>query len=255
MDQDSPVCEDNKDEQQATADVPLPKSTSPSSSSVTKNTVSPDVMVVDCGVDEASTSSDAFLGSRSNQEDLQSTPAHSAPYVYTCSSTISSSNLSQDIPDALATPTLESDSVSPRPQSPEPMEEDKDQSHPPATPKQDQATVPDEDPKMTSTLETADSIGAEERGASHRAANFVRETRQSFNFGSYGREDRMEGVKISGSASSEVTDVSAPISLAPTLPSPMSRPEKKTYCCAECGKEYASRSGLKVRKIICINAV
>ncbi len=100
---------------------------------------------------------------------------------------------------------------------------------------------------MTSTLETVDTIGAEVRGASQKAANFVRETRQSFHFGSYGREDQVEGVKISGLAPGEALDASVPISLAPTLPSPMSRPEKKTYCCAECGKEYASRSGLKVR--------
>lgn len=101
---------------------------------------------------------------------------------------------------------------------------------------------------MTSTLETADTSGADIRGASHRAATFVRETRQSFHFGSYGREDRVEGVKMSGLAPSDELEASVPISLAPTLPSPMSRPEKKTYCCAECGKEYASRSGLKVRK-------
>lgn len=128
------------------------------------------------------------------------------------------------------------------------MEEDKVQSPPPTTPKQDQATVPDEDPEMTSTLETVDTIGAEVRGASQRAGPFVRETRQSFHFGSYGREDQVEGVKMSGLAPSEALDASVPISLAPTLPSPMSRPEKKTYCCAECGKEYASRSGLKVRR-------
>lgn len=125
------------------------------------------------------------------------------------------------------------------------MEEDKDQSSTPATPKQDQATVPDDDSNMTSTSETADTITVEVRGASQRAATFVRETRQSFHFGSFGREDRVEGVKISGLASVEALDGSVPINLAPTLPSPMSRPEKKTYCCAECGKEYASRSGLK----------
>uniref|UniRef100_A0A7N8X5P6 Spalt-like transcription factor 2 n=1 Tax=Mastacembelus armatus TaxID=205130 RepID=A0A7N8X5P6_9TELE len=55
----------------------------------------------------------------------------------------------------------------------------------------------------------------------------------------------VEGVKTSGLTPNELLDSSVPISLAPTLPSPMSRPEKKTYCCAECGKEYASRSGLK----------
>ncbi|KAM9349658.1 uncharacterized protein sall2 [Symphorus nematophorus] len=245
-DQASPVGKDNQVEQQATVDIHLPKSTpSPTSSTVTKTTVSSNAMVVDCGEDEASTSSDAFLGSRPNLEDLQSTPALGGPFAYTCPSTSSNPILSQDVPNVNATPTLESDSVSQRPQSPEPMEEDKDQSPPPATPKQDQATVPDEDPKMTSTLETAETTGTEARGASQRAATFVRETRQSFHFGSYGREDRLEGVKISGLAPSEELEASVPISLAPTLPSPMSRPEKKTYCCAECGKEYASRSGLK----------
>ncbi|XP_074506453.1 uncharacterized protein sall2 [Sebastes fasciatus] len=245
-DQASPVGKDNQVEQQATADVHPPKSTpSPVSSTVTKTAVSSNAMVVDCGEDAASTSSDAFLGSRSNLEDLQSTPVLGDPFAYTCPSTSSDPILSQDVPDIIATPTLESESVSPRPKSPEPMEEDKDQSSPPATPKQDQATVPDEDPDKTSNLDTADTIGAEVMGASQRAAPFVRETRQSFHFGSYGREDRAEDAKISGLAPIEALDGSVPINLAPTLPSPMSRPEKKTYSCAECGKEYASRSGLK----------
>ncbi|XP_038574648.1 sal-like protein 2 [Micropterus salmoides] len=245
-DQASSVGEDNKVEQQATVNIHLPKSTSsPISSTVTKTTVSSDAMVVDCGEDEASMSADAFLGSRSNLEDLQSTPALGAPFPYNCPITSPNPILSQDVLNVDAAPTMESDSVSPRTQSPEPMEEDKDQSAPPATPKQDQVTVPDKDPKSMSTLENADTIGAEVRGASQRAATFVRETRQSFHFGLYGRENRVEDVKISGLAPSEALDASVPISLAPTLPSPMSRPEKKTYCCAECGKEYASRSGLK----------
>ncbi|XP_049889468.1 sal-like protein 2 isoform X1 [Epinephelus moara] len=243
--QASPVGNDNQAEQ-ATADVHLPKATpSPMSSSVTKTTVLSNAMVLDCREDEAPTSSDAFLGSRSNLEDLQSTPALGDPFAYTCPSTSSDPIPSQDVSNVNATPTLESESVSPRPQSPEPMEEDKDQSSTPATPKQDQATVPDDDSNMTSTSETADTITVEVRGASQRAATFVRETRQSFHFGSFGREDRVEGVKISGLASIEALDGSVPINLAPALPSPMSRPEKKTYCCAECGKEYASRSGLK----------
>ncbi|XP_070830808.1 sal-like protein 2 isoform X1 [Chaetodon trifascialis] len=244
--QASPVGKNNQVEQQATVDVPLLKSNiSPSSSTVTKTTVSSNAMAVNCGEDEASTSSDAFLGSRSNLEDLQSAPALGTPPALTGPSTSSNPTRSQDVLNVDSAPTLEPDSVSPRPQSPEPMEEDKDQSPPPATPKQDLATVPDEDPKMTSTLETAHTTGPEVRGTSQRAATFVRETRQSFNFGSYGREDRVDGVKISGLAPSEELDASLPLSLAPALPSPMSRPEKKTYCCAECGKEYASRSGLK----------
>ncbi|XP_059357491.1 sal-like protein 2 [Carassius carassius] len=39
------------------------------------------------------------------------------------------------------------------------------------------------------------------------------------------------------------TDSTVCISLTPSLPPPM--PEKKIYHCSECGKEYASRSGLK----------
>ncbi|XP_031711009.1 sal-like protein 2 isoform X1 [Anarrhichthys ocellatus] len=245
-DQASPVGKDNQVEQQATADVHLPKSTaSPIASTVTKTTVSANAMVVDCGEDEASTSSEAFQGSRTNLEDLQSTPVLADPFAYTCPSTSSDLILSQDVPNVIATPTLESESVSPRPKSPEPMEEDKDQSSPPATPKQDQATVPDEDPSVTSALETAETVAAEVMGVSQRPATFVRETRQSFHFGSYGREDRVEDVEISGLAPTETLDGSVPINLTPTLPSPMSRPEKKTYSCAECGKEYASRSGLK----------
>ncbi|KAF1383363.1 hypothetical protein PFLUV_G00131140 [Perca fluviatilis] len=243
-DKTSLVGKDNQVEQQATGNVHLPKSTPlPISSTITKTTLSSNAMEVDCGEDEASTSSDVFLGSRSNLEDIQSTPVLGDPFAYTCPSTSTDPILSQDVPNVIATPTLES--VSPRPQSPEPMEEDKDQSSPPATPKQDQGTVPDEDPNMTSTLNTADTVSAEVRGSSQRASTFVRETRQSFHFGSYGREDRVEDVKSSGLAPNEALDDSVPINLAPTLPSPMSRPEKKTYCCAECGKEYASRSGLK----------
>lgn len=204
-------------------------------------------MEVDCGEDEAATSFEALCGSRSNLEDFKSTPALADPSAYTCPSTSSDPNLSQDMTNVIATPTLVSESVSPRPQSPEPMEEDNDESSPPASPKQDKATAPDENPNMTSTGETADTIGADGKGASQRDGTFVRETRQSFHFGSYGREEQTEDVKISGLAPIEAMDGSVPINLAPTLPSPMSRPEKKTYSCAECGKEYASRSGLKVK--------
>ncbi|KAI4809365.1 hypothetical protein KUCAC02_018253 [Chaenocephalus aceratus] len=243
--QASQVSKDNQVEQ-ATNNVQHPKSSpSPISSTVTKTPVSSNAMEVDCGEDEAATSFEALCGSRSNLEDFKSTPALADPSAYTCPSTSSDPNLSQDMTNVIATPTLVSESVSPRPQSPEPMEEDNDESSPPASPKQDKATAPDENPNMTSTGETADTIGADGKGASQRDSTFVRETRQSFHFGSYGREEQTEDVKISGLAPIEAMDGSVPINLAPTLPSPMSRPEKKTYSCAECGKEYASRSGLK----------
>uniref|UniRef100_A0A3Q4MZA5 Sal-like protein 2-like n=1 Tax=Neolamprologus brichardi TaxID=32507 RepID=A0A3Q4MZA5_NEOBR len=186
-DQASPTGEDNQ-VPQATVGFNLPKSTpSPFTSSVTKTTESPTATEMDCGEDEVSTSSDAFLGSKSNVEDLQSTPALDDPFSYTCPSTTSNPNLC----DGNTTTTLESDPVSPRPQSPEPINKDKELSSPPTTPKQDQATVPEGEPKLTSALEDTDTTGAEVRGEPQKT--------------------------------------------------------KKTYCCAECGKEYASRSGLKVR--------
>ncbi|XP_058490044.1 sal-like protein 2 isoform X1 [Solea solea] len=240
----SPVSKDNQVEQ-VTDDSHLPKSAlSPISSTATKTSIKAKTITLDCGEDEASTPVDAFPGSSSNLDNLQDTPSHGAPLAFTCNSTSSNCTLSQDVLNVNTTKTLESDSVSQRPQSPEHMEEDEGHS-PPPTPKQDDATVPDEEPESTPDMEPADTLVTEVRAATQRAATFVRETRQSLHFGSYRREDRAEGVKISGLASSESLDASVPISLAPTLPSPISRPEKKTYCCAECGKEYASRSGLK----------
>lgn len=200
-------------------------------------------MAVESKESEASTSSDAFLGSISNLEDPQSTPALESPFAFTCPSASSNPILSQD---SNATLSIEGDTVSPRRQSPEPMEEDKEHMAPPETPKQDQTPVPDEEPQVTPISENSEKIGTEVIDVSESPAPFVRETRQSFHFGSYGRQEQAEGIQISRLASSEDLDSSVSISLAPTLPSPMSRPEKKTYCCAECGKEYASRSGLKV---------
>lgn len=225
-DQTSPV--DNQDEQQSNADIFLPKS--PPSPAVPKTSVSSSTMLMDCGDNE-----------ETNPEGLQSTSVPSAPFGYASPSTSLNPTVSQDVN---ATLVLELNS---RPQSPEPMEEDKEHLPSPATPKQDQTTVlSDGEPKTTSASETVDTVDAEGTEASQPAAVFVRETRQNFHFGSYERDKQVEGVEIKRLALSGETDASATISLVPTLPSPMSRPEKKTYCCAECGKEYASRSGLKV---------
>ncbi|XP_072544373.1 uncharacterized protein sall2 [Salminus brasiliensis] len=51
------------------------------------------------------------------------------------------------------------------------------------------------------------------------------------------------GGKDTADVEKEQPEAMVSTSLAPSLPP--SRPEKKTYCCSECGKEYASRSGLK----------
>lgn len=225
-DQTSPV--DNQDVKQSSVDVFLPKS--PLSPTVAKTTVSSSTMLMDREEDEETT-----------PEVLQSTSAPSAPFAYGSPSSSLNPTVSQDLN---ATLVLELDS---RPQSPEPMEEDKEQLPSPATPKQDQTTVLDDgQPKISSASETVDTVDAEGTEASQAAAAFVRETRQNLRFGSYERDKQAEGVEIKRLSLSGETDASATISLVPTLPSPMSRPEKKTYCCAECGKEYASRSGLKV---------
>lgn len=198
-------------------------------------------MVLECREGETSTSSDAFIGPRSNREDPQSTPVLETPFVFTCPSASSNLTLSQN---SSATLSKEGGTVSPRGQSPEPMEEDKEHIAPPETQTQDQTPVPDEDTqvKPSNTSEDPEKIGTETIDMSDIPASFVRETRQSFHFNSYGRQGKAE----SRPAQSGDLNSSVSISLAPTLPSPMSRPEKKTYCCAECGKEYASRSGLKV---------
>ncbi|KAI4895630.1 hypothetical protein NFI96_033739 [Prochilodus magdalenae] len=51
------------------------------------------------------------------------------------------------------------------------------------------------------------------------------------------------GVKEPAGAEKEQPEPTASTSVARLVP--LSRPDKKTYCCSECGKEYASRSGLK----------
>lgn len=213
-DQTSPA--DIQVEQQPSVDVLLPKSPPPPiSPAATKTTVSSGAVVMDCGDDEDAPAG-AFL-SRTNPEDPHSTSAPSASLAYSSPGTSSNAAVSRDV------------DMDP----PEPMEEDKDQLPSPATPKQDQTTAPhDGEPRTPSEAEGA--------------ATLVRETRQSFHFAAYERDGAVEGAEISRLALGGETEASATVSLVPTLPSPMSRPEKKTYCCAECGKEYASRSGLKV---------
>ncbi|XP_054618940.1 sal-like protein 2 [Dunckerocampus dactyliophorus] len=185
---------------------------------------------VDC--EGASPFPDAPHAPISTHPSLQSTSTNCDPFAY---GTVSSSKQNQDV--AAAVETLLESSLDPsRAQSPEPMDEDRDTFCAPATPKQDQANVPEEFSAMMSASETGDSVQGRD---AQRASAFG----QNFNLDSFERDEQVEGVKmISVSKPSEAPDVSI---LAPTLPSPIARPEKKTYCCAECGKAYASRSGLK----------
>lgn len=166
---------------------------------------------------EPSTSSEIFPGSESLIEKMCDPLACTTP-----ESTMNTEAF-------LAAPQIRSE-----PNSPDLAKADKDDVCKHEASKHEQLNVLDKDSKTPSDMETVD-MAVEESCA--QTSSFVKETQKHFHFGSYEREDRME--------LSEKVDSSVPISLTPTLPSPLSRPEKKTYCCAECGKEYASRSGLK----------
>ncbi|XP_057713448.1 sal-like protein 1 [Corythoichthys intestinalis] len=227
---------DKDDRLEQTATDSASKSTSP----VTQNTALHDVMARDC--EETSYLSDASIVPKSNQPDLQSTSTKCDPFTYNCSSTNSSITQKQDDTTVVDTPNPESSLVSARVQSPEPMEVDREQFCSPTTPTQ--AKVPEEYSKMMSASDIADNT--HQGSDPHRASTFTKETGQNFNFNSYEGDNQIDGVnKKIGSSPSEAPEFSVPLSLAPTLPSPIARPEKKTYCCAECGKAYASRSGLK----------
>ncbi|XP_033837960.1 sal-like protein 3 [Periophthalmus magnuspinnatus] len=186
---------------------------------VAKSTMSSTAETIESLMDleeaEASTSSDIFPCAGSSIENICETLACLTP----------DPTQSQET-SLVNTPQILSDS-----KSPEPAKVEKDNISKSGTPKQDYLS--DKDPKTPSALETVDPTGGEVN--SPPASAFIKETQKHFNYGSYEKEDTVEF--------GEAVDV--PISLTPTLPSPMSRPEKKTYCCAECGKEYASRSGLK----------
>ncbi|XP_077580862.1 uncharacterized protein sall2 [Stigmatopora nigra] len=223
---------DKDDQIEQTATDTSSKSTSP----VNQKTALHDDMAKNC--DEPSYLSDASTVPKSNHPDLQSTSTKCVPFTYNCSSTNSSTTQKQDDTIAVDSPNPESSLVSVRVQSPESMEVDREQFCTPTTLTQDE--VPDEFPKMMSASDIADNTNQE--SDIRRASTFTKEASQN----SYEGNNQIDDInKIIGSFPSEAPEFSVPLSLAPTLPSPIARPEKKTYCCAECGKAYASRSGLK----------
>ncbi|XP_072297112.1 uncharacterized protein sall2 isoform X2 [Eucyclogobius newberryi] len=203
------------DQQQTNTEFQLSLSNASPEPSVAKSTMSPTAETMESQMDleevEASTSSDLFPCPGSSIENICETLACLTP------------DPTQSQETLLKTPPILSKSKSPEPAKAEIENYSKS-----GTPKTDH--VSDQDPKTPSALETIDPARDEVKSPPSSAL-------LHFNYSSYEKEDTVEF--------SEAVDTSVPISLTPTLPSPMSRPEKKTYCCAECGKEYASRSGLK----------
>ncbi|XP_010887657.1 sal-like protein 2 [Esox lucius] len=228
----SPVSEDQHAELRDTStEIPANKTSSaPTPSTVTKSAPLSSLMMSDCLLGENAHSLDVFSGPRSNLEDLLSTPTLGAPVAHPSPAPSFIAAISPEDPKPSSDPeqTL-------KPQSPKPTEEDRVE---PAAQMPDQAPIADMDPRMALPTETGETDDTDARDVSQKAVPYARETRQGVYISSHGKEDGIGGV-------SDRLESTIPINLAPTLPPPMSRPEKKTYSCAECGKEYASRSGLK----------
>ncbi|XP_046883991.1 sal-like protein 3 [Hypomesus transpacificus] len=239
VDEGSPVTEEKQVESQDSLDAySTPVGTAiPTSPTLPKPICMSSLGISENSMDDNSPSMDVFLpGPRSNLEDLLSTPTHGAPVAHPCPTLVPT------CPEPFKAPlTPGPDTEQPsRSQTSQQEEEERAEVPPSSTPKYDHAPVLEVEPRLASMSDTIDTSGAEITSVPQNAATFIRETRQGLHFSFHGKEDRMD----SGPAS-ERLETTVPISMAPTLPPPMSRPEKKTYSCAECGKEYASRSGLK----------
>ncbi|KAJ8011772.1 hypothetical protein DPEC_G00061730 [Dallia pectoralis] len=232
VDPRSPVGEDqHADNQETSIETPASKtSTAPTSSIITKSAPLSTLMMSDCLLGDNALALDVLSGPRSNLEDLLSTPTLGAPVAHPSPTPSFIAAISPEDPKPSPDPEQP-----PKPQSPKPTEEDKVE---PAAQKHDQAPIANMDPRMALPTETGETGHTDSRDITQKGVPYARETRQGVYNSSHGKEDGMCGV-------GDRLESTIPINLAPTLPPPMSRPEKKTYSCAECGKEYASRSGLK----------
>ncbi|XP_068070484.1 uncharacterized protein sall2 isoform X2 [Danio rerio] len=201
----------------------------------------------DCEVSEnRSLSAVPCSGSRSNLEDLLSIQAHNAsrasrthpvsppssPLVLG-SESVSSQNVRLEEPDQSLVQTSTS---LPQEFPNEQKTEDKGRK----TPKNGQKIPPElsTDQEMLSdtvTKTSEDAVESEE--ADTRVQKITKDTHYS--------SDAMDKADLNDATATEMdrTEPTVCISLTPSLPPPM--PEKKIYHCSECGKEYASRSGLK----------
>ncbi|XP_026884547.2 ras-responsive element-binding protein 1 [Electrophorus electricus] len=197
---------------------------------------------VDCAVHDKGTHLDIpSCESRSNLEDLLSMPAHnSSPFPHPLITTSPSFlTLSPGNPSTYQGPLLETEQEPiqmPKPLTPNPNKEritgniQQDTTRPASGPSS-------ETDNSASTLEKS-SEGPEKSTTDSIHMQLARKDAQS----SLKVQADGSGVKDNEKGLPEAMVSTA---MAPSLPPPMSHPEKKTYCCSECGKEYASRSGLK----------
>ncbi|XP_055057526.2 uncharacterized protein sall2 [Misgurnus anguillicaudatus] len=192
--------------------------------------------------------SNPFTGSRSNLEDLLSIQAHNASRVSRPHPASTSPSLLPFSTDSLTSHTaslVESDHglvQTYKSISQDFSKEEKIDDRIYKTPKTDQRATPDLSVNMNigsdaldKTSEDASETASEEPEA--KIQNTTKEGQCSST-----AKDEVD-IKDPPATEKDRTEPNICMSLTPSLPPPM--PEKKTYHCSECGKEYASRSGLK----------
>lgn len=177
-------------------------------------------------------------GTRSNLEDLLSIQAHNAsrvPALHPESTPPSLLALRSEEPDQSL---VHSSKLIPQEFSKEEKTDDMLN-----TPKNGQRTTPDLSNNAVMVSETVDKANGDE---TEDRDTHVQKTIKEAHCSSTAKDKA--DLKDTTGTEMDRTESTVCISLTPSLPPPM--PEKKIYHCSECGKEYASRSGLKVSGIL-----
>lgn len=201
----------------------------------------------DCELSEnTSLSPISCSASRSNLEDLLGIQAHNASRVprphqtstppsllALRSGSVSSHTVRLEEPDQSLVQTSKS-----IPQEFRKEEKTEDKMH--KTPKNGQRATPDLNINADMVSDTVDKTSedaVETEEPDIHVQKIIKETHSSST-----AKDKVD-LKDTTGTEMDKTESTVCISLTPSLPPPM--PEKKIYHCSECGKEYASRSGLK----------
>lgn len=186
-------------------------------------------------------------GSRSNLEDFLGIQAHNAsrdPRPHPTSTSPSVLALRSESVSTYTVRLDESDQSLVQTSKSIPQEfpkEEKMEDNIHKTPKNGQRTTPDLSINADMGSDTVDKT-SEDAAETERPDMQKKETHSSST-----SKDKVD-LKDTSGTEMDKTESTGCISLTPSLPPPM--PEKKIYHCSECGKEYASRSGLKVSGLL-----
>ncbi|XP_067219840.1 sal-like protein 2 isoform X2 [Chanodichthys erythropterus] len=198
----------------------------------------------DCELSEnTSLSPISCSGSRSNLEDLLGIQAQNASRVPRTHQTSTPPSLLALRSESVSSHTVrleEPDQSLVQTSKSIPQEEEKTDDKIHKTPKNGQRATPDlsiNADMVSDTVDKTNEDAAETEEPDLHVQKIIKETHSSSN-----AKDKVD-LKDTTGTETDKTDSTVCISLTPSLPPPM--PEKKIYHCSECGKEYASRSGLK----------